>query len=97
MPNEFYELIEVLGSGLIIGVIFVVPVVIWRLIRRKPILPYKQPERMESSIPIFTGILMFGGFCLGSFLTGKIYFGSAFFILFLAFVFPLIAYKKGKI
>jgi hypothetical protein len=85
-----------LGSGLIIGVVFVVPVIIWRLIRRKPLLPYRG-EKIESSIPLFLELFICGGFCLVSLFMNKPYSGLVFFLFFLAFGLALFYYKKGKL
>jgi hypothetical protein len=95
VPEELFKLIVGLGLSLIVSLIIIVPVIIWRILRRKPILP--KGEKFESPAPFYIGIILFGGFALAAFLTSMPYFGSAILLMLLAFVIGLIAYKKGKI
>jgi hypothetical protein len=95
MPEELYKLVVGLGLSLIVSFIIVVPVIIWRILKRKPLLP--KGEKMESPTPFYIGIILFGGLALASFLTSTPYFGTALLLMSLACVFGLIAFKKGKI
>lgn len=95
MPEELAKLIAGLGLSLLVSFIIVVPVLIWRRLKRKPLLP--KSKKIESPTIFYFGIILFGGFALASFLTGSPYFGTAFLLMLFGFACCLMAYKKGKI
>lgn len=93
MPEELFKLLAGLGLSLILSAIIIVPVIIWRVIRRKPILP--KGEKIESPTLFYIGITVFCGFALLAFIINMPYFGSAIMLMLLAFVCGLIAFKRG--
>ena len=95
MPEELIMLIVIVGLSLIVSFVIVVPVLIWRLLKRKPLLP--KSEKLESPALFYVGILFFAGFAIAAFFTSMPYFGSAFVLMLLACICCLIAYRKGKI
>jgi len=96
MPEDLLKLIVVVGLSLIVSFIIVTVMLIWRLFKRKPLLPIKD-EKIQSPAPFYIGILLSGGFSLVAFLINKPYFGSAILLMLIICIFGLIAYKKGRI
>ena len=96
MSEELSEIALTLFVGLIMAAVSVAVVLIYRLVRRKPLLPINE-DRIKSPLPLYLAIILFGGSSIISFLIGKLYYGSISLLIFLVFVFSLVAYKKGKI
>jgi hypothetical protein len=93
VPEELFKLIVIIGLSLIVSFVIIVPVMIWRLLTRKPLLP--KGKKIESPTLFYIGIIFFGGFTLATFSTNMPYFGSTFLLMLLACIGGLIAYKKG--
>jgi hypothetical protein len=93
MPEKFFKLIVIVSLSLIVSFIIVVPIILWRFIKRKPVLP--KGKKIESPKIFYIGILLFGCFALAAFLTSMPYFGSAFLLMLLTCVCGLVAHKRG--
>lgn len=94
MPEELFKLLIIIGLSLLVSLIFIVPVIIWRVIRRKTLFP--KGKKIKSAKIFYLGIILFGIFAAISFYSGRPYFGSAILLILLAFIFGLIAFKKTK-
>lgn len=94
MPEELFKLFMIIGLSLVVSLIFIVPVIIWRAIRRRPFFP--KGKKIESANTLYLGTFLFGIFTVISFYTGRPYYGSAILIVFLSFVFGLVVFKKSK-
>ena len=75
MPEELLKLLIVVGLSLVVSLTITVPIILWRLIRRKFILP--KGKRLNSPNVFYAGIVLFGSFAALSFFTHRPYFGSA--------------------
>jgi hypothetical protein len=96
MPEEIIRLFAIVCLSLIISAVFVAIGLIWRLIRKKPLLPKK--SKIESPLQIYVviaGIIFCGGLSLATFLNGLPYFGFTFLLMMLGFIAFVVAYKKG--
>jgi len=93
IPGELFQLLALTAFSIVLSIIYVTPVIIWRLVRRKPII--HKAEKLKSPNIFFIGVALFGGFGLFSFIYGMPYFGTAFFVFMIAYVIGLIAYRKG--
>jgi hypothetical protein len=93
MNQELILVFKAIGFGLAGGIIFSLPFVIWRLIRKQPIIP--RGNKLKSPMILYTGIAVFGGFALLSFSNGRPYFGAIFVLFVLAYIIGLVAYKRG--
>ena len=93
MNQELILVLKALGFGLAGGIIFSLPFIIWRLIRRQSIIP--RGNKLKSSISLYTGVAVFGGLALMSFSKGRPYFGTIFLLFVVAYILGLIAYKRG--
>jgi hypothetical protein len=74
-----------------------VSILLWRIIRRRPLLQIKKDERIESPGMFYVGIILFGISSLGGFLTGRAYSGIFLFLMLISSILGLIAQKKGII
>ena len=79
--------------SIVFSIIFITPILLWRLIRRKPIFP--KGEKLKSPNILYMGAVLFGGVGLLLILYGMPYFGSFFIIIMIAYVFGLVFYSKG--
>jgi len=93
MPEELFKLLIVMGLSLAVSLAITVPIILWRLIRRKPIPP--KGKRLNSPNVFYAGIVLFGSFAALSFFTERPYFGSAILLGMVLFIWGLIAYKRG--
>ena len=93
MNEELSVLLMAIGFGLVGGIVFVTPVIIWRAIRGQPIFP--KGKKLDSPKIFYIGIALFGGFAIMSFITGSLFFGPFFLLILLAYVWGLIAFKRG--
>ena len=93
MPEELFELIILIGLSIVVAIIFLIPIIIWRLIRGKTI--YHGARKLDSPIVLYVGIIFFSGFGLLAFATGKPYYGSVFLLFMVLFIIGLIAYQHG--
>jgi hypothetical protein len=82
---------------LFLGLIGAVSILLWRIIRRRPLLQIKKDERIESPGMFYVGIILFGISSLGGFLTGRPYSGIFLFLMLISSILGLIAQKKGII
>jgi hypothetical protein len=81
--------------GLIVGLVIVIPVILWRFINGRPII--KKPKATLKSANIFyIGIIFFGVFSVISFYQNMKYEGVTFIIATLLYTIGLIAFQKGK-
>lgn len=93
IPEELLKLLIVIALSIVISVIIVLPVIFWRIIRKKPIIP--KGEKIESPNIFYIGIAVFGGFGILAFITGMPYHGIVILIFMCAYLAGLYAYKKG--
>ena len=93
MPEELFKLLVIIGLSLAVGLLIVLPIIVWRAIRREPLLP--KGKKIKSSRILYFGAILFGGFAIISFFIGRPYFGSAFLLMLFAYVFGLV-YKHNK-
>ncbi|CAB1065839.1 hypothetical protein D1BOALGB6SA_10638 [Olavius sp. associated proteobacterium Delta 1] len=91
MPEELIKLLIIIGLSLAVGILFSVPVIVWRAIKRRPLLP--KGKKIESPRIFYFGFLLFGGFATISFFIGRPYFGSAFLMVLFVYVCGFIVYK----
>lgn len=94
MPEELFKLLIIIGLSLLVSFIFIIPVIIWRSVRKKPLFP--KGKKIESVRIFYLGIILFGVFAAFSFYTGRPYFGSAILLIFLSFILGLIVFKRDK-
>ncbi len=86
-------LLLIIGIGIIGGLIFLIPSIAWRLIKKQPLFP--KDEKLESPKKIYAGIALFGCFVIFSYFAGYPLF-SIFFLLFMLFgIRALIVYKRN--
>lgn len=93
IPDELLKLLVLIVFSIAISLFIIVPIILWRLIRKKPVFP--RGEKLRSPKILYAGIGLFGSFGAISFITGTPYFGAAFLIIMCAYVIGLIAYRKG--
>ena len=93
MPEELLKLLVTIGLSLAFSILIIAPVIIWRIVRKKPIIP--KGYKFESPKIFYAGILVFGIFSVLSFLTGTPYHGIVLFIFMSLYIIGLIAYNKG--
>jgi hypothetical protein len=79
------------------ALICVVSILLWRIIRRKPLLQINKDERIESPAMFYVGIMILGTSSLYSFITGRPYSGIFLFLMLIFCILGLIAQKKGII
>lgn len=94
MPEELSKLLIIIGLSSAVGLILALLVVVWRAFRRAPLFP--KGKRIKSPRIFYFGTILFGGFAIFSYFFGRPYFGSAFLLIFFAYVFGLIAYIRSK-
>lgn len=94
MSQELYFLLLAIGVGVTVGLAFLIPNILWRLIKKKPIFP--KSKKLESPKILYAGIAFFGGFAIFSFFDGFSIIASTFLLLMLVYVWYLIAYKKAN-
>ena len=92
-PYELSELLSIVIFSLLLSFCIIIPIIIWRLIRRRPVVP--KNEKLKSPSMLYAGIVLFGGFVVVSFIINRPYFGSAFTIFMTAYVIGLLADRKG--
>jgi hypothetical protein len=90
---ELSELLSIVIFSILFSLCIIIPIIVWRLIRRKPIVP--KGEKLKSPSMLYAGITFFGGFAIVSFVINRPYFGSAFTIFMTAYLIGLLAYRKG--
>jgi len=93
MPEELSKFLVVIGLSLAVSAVIIIPIILWRLIRRKPLVSNR--TKLNSPNVFYFGIVFFGGFAILSFFTGRPYFGSAILMFMVLFIWGLIAYKRG--
>ena len=57
MPEELFELIILIGLSIVVAIIFLIPIIIWRLIRGKTI--YHGARKLDSPTVLYVGIIFF--------------------------------------
>ncbi len=87
-------LLLAIGVGIIVGLAFLIPAILWRLIRKKPIFP--KGQKLESPKMLYFGIALFGGFAIISFFIGAPLFSLASLIFVLLGIRALIVYKRNN-
>jgi glucan phosphoethanolaminetransferase (alkaline phosphatase superfamily) len=92
-PYELSELLSIVVFSILLSLCIIIPIIVWRLIRRKPVVP--KGKKLKSPIMLYAGITFFGGFAVVSFIINRPYYGSAFSIFMAAYVIGLLAYRKG--
>lgn len=80
--------------GVVVGLAFLIPTILWRFIRKKPL--FKKDKKLESPKVFYAGIAFFGGFAIFSFLTGTPLFAFVFLLFMLLGIRALIVYKRSK-
>jgi hypothetical protein len=79
------------------GIIGAVSILLWRIIRRRPLLQINKDEKIKSPAMFYVGIILFGTFSLDSFITGSPYSGIFLFLMLISCILIIIAQKKGII
>jgi hypothetical protein len=92
-PYELSELLSIVIFSIFLSLCIIIPILVWRLIRKKPVVP--KDDKLKSPSMLYAGIALFGGFAIVSFVINRPYFGSAFTIFMTAYVIGLLAYRKG--
>ena len=93
MPQELFTLLVIIGLSIVVSIIIIIPVILWRIIKKRPILP--KGEKFQSPKIFYFGILLFGCFGVFSFVAGMSYLGSFILLIMFVFIGGLIAHKKG--
>jgi hypothetical protein len=97
MPPDkelFFLFFAVIG-GLLGGMLFNLPVIVYRLIKKQPIIPKGKKEKLQSPRILYAGVALFGGMAVFSFMNGLRYFALAFVLFSCAYDIGLIAYRRG--
>ncbi len=87
-------LLFAIGVGIIVGLAFLIPTILWRLIRKKPLFP--KGKKLESPKMLYFGIALLGGFTIISIFTGTPLFALASLIFMLLGIRALIVYKRNN-
>jgi len=95
MTEDFYKLIGVLCVSVLVGFIIIIPTLIYRLLKRKQLIP--EAEKIESPMLFYIGIIFCCVLSISAFLKGMPYVGSAIILILLIDICMLVAYKKGKL
>lgn len=69
MPIELFHLLTVIGLSLVVALVIVMTILLWRVIKKKPILP-EQSSKKETPQVLVLGLFLFGLFALVCFLSG---------------------------
>ena len=93
MPEELFKIIIILGLSLIVSIILVLPVVVWRMIKRRPLVP--EGSKIESPAIFYVGTVLLGGLAIIAFIYKMKYFGALFLIMLLIPISGIVAFKKG--
>jgi hypothetical protein len=80
---------------LLLGLIGAVSILLWRFIRRRPLLQIKKDERIESPGMLYIGAILCGISSLGFFSSGMPYSGIFLFLVVVFFGLGIVAQKKG--
>ena len=93
MVNEFSELVSGLLQSIVIAVLFLIPIILWRLIRGKAI--YQGKKKFDSPVVFYVGMILFGSFGALAFAMGNLIYGLALLVLMCLFIIGLVAYQQG--
>jgi len=92
MIKELSFLLLAIGIGIVGGLTFLIPAILWRLIRKKPLFP--KGKKLDSPKIFYAGIAVFGGFAIFCFLTGTPLLAVASLLGMLVYIRGLIVYKR---
>jgi len=93
MVNEFSGLISGLLQSIVIAVLFLVPIILWRLVRGKVI--YQGKKKFGSPVVFYVGMILFGSLGALSFAIGNLIYGLALLVFMCLFIIGLVAYQQG--
>ena len=93
MVNEFSELVSGLLQSIVIGVLLLIPIILWRLIRGKAI--YQGKKKFDSPVVFYVGMILFGSFGVLAFATGNLVYGLVLLVFVCLFIIGLVAYQQG--
>ena len=93
MVNEFSELISGLLQSIVIAMLFLIPIILWRLIRGKAI--YQGKKKFDSPVVFYVGMIVFGSFGVLAFAIGSLIYGLALLLFMCLFIIGLVAYQQG--
>ncbi len=88
-------LFAVIGGLLGWSVLYGLPVIIYRLIKKRPIIPKGKKEKLQSPRILYAGIASFGGMAIFTFMNGLKYFALVFVFFSCIYALGLIAYRRG--
>lgn len=94
-PDELNRIVVIVGLSVIVSIVVIVPIVTWRSLTNRPIVP--EGKKLESATPLYIGIAFFFSFAVASFLTEMPIFGVTFIIMLIICIGLLSAFKKGKV
>jgi len=82
-----------------LGTIIVIPsvlvVMVWRILRRRPVFPLARKSKIESPGIFYAGIGLFGLFALACLIKGLVVFGVVFLLFTLGNMAALAAFRRG--
>jgi len=93
MLNEFRELISGLLQSIVFALLFLIPIILWRLIRGKTI--YQGKKKFDSPVVFYAGMIIFGSFGVLAFAIGSLIYGFALLVFMCLFIIGLVAYQQG--
>jgi len=93
MVNEFSGLISGLLQIIVFAVLFLIPIILWRLIRGKAI--YQGKKKFNSPVVFYVGMILFGSFGLLAFTLGSLIYGLVLLVFMCLFIIGLVAYQQG--
>lgn len=93
--EELSDFLLTLSIGLLGALVICVPAIVWRLVRRRRIVP--QPRTLNSPGLFYAGIALFGTLAIMSFAMNRPLFGSFLSLGFALSVLGLIAFRRGWI
>ncbi len=94
MIQELSFLLLAIGIGIVGGLVFLVPTILWRLIRKKPIFP--KDKKYEVSKTLFVSIVFIGGFAIFCFYTGTPLLAVVALLFMCLCIRALIVYKRNE-
>lgn len=96
MPQGLIELLYLTGLIIIVSTIMIIPTLIWRYFKGRPLLETNEKKKIDSPAVLYLGFFFSIGMMIEAFIDDKHYLGLCFMMIAIAFLVALIEYKKCK-